>query len=85
MLVKVDKFIFSADFVILDMEADENVPIILGWPFLSTRDLLVEIKLSRLTLRLSDEKVIFNLSDTLKHPSSFASYSVIEFVDIVDA
>ena len=29
-LVKVDKFIFSADFVILDMEADENVPIILG-------------------------------------------------------
>ena len=30
LLVKVDKFIFSADFVILDMEANEDILIILG-------------------------------------------------------
>ncbi|XP_021971755.1 uncharacterized protein LOC110866917 [Helianthus annuus] len=36
LLVKVDKFVFPADFVILDMEADERVPIILGRPFLRT-------------------------------------------------
>ena len=35
-LVKVDKFIFLADFVILDMEEDDKVPIILGRPFLAT-------------------------------------------------
>ena len=35
-LVKVDKFIFSTDFVILDMEEDDTVPIILGRPFLAT-------------------------------------------------
>ncbi|XP_076958263.1 uncharacterized protein LOC143633940 [Bidens hawaiensis] len=34
LLVKVDKFVFSVDFVVLDMEADEKVPIILGHPFL---------------------------------------------------
>ena len=37
-LVKVDKFIFLANFVIIDMEANEDVPIILGHPFLSTYD-----------------------------------------------
>lgn len=39
-LVKVDKFIFQADFVVLDMEEDENVPITLGWPFLNTCDMV---------------------------------------------
>ncbi|XP_062113371.1 uncharacterized protein LOC133824497 [Humulus lupulus] len=29
-LVKVDKFIFPIDFIVLDMEEDEDVPIILG-------------------------------------------------------
>ena len=34
-LVKVDKFLFPANFVILDMEEDDKVPIILGRPFLA--------------------------------------------------
>ncbi|XP_062113382.1 uncharacterized protein LOC133824508 [Humulus lupulus] len=32
-LVKVDKFIFPADFIILDIEEDKNIMIILGRPF----------------------------------------------------
>ena len=35
-IVKVGKFIFPADFIILDMEEDDTVPIILGRPFLAT-------------------------------------------------
>ena len=35
-LVKVDKFLFPINFVILDMEEDDKVPIILGRPFLAT-------------------------------------------------
>ena len=35
-LVKVESFIFPADFVILDCEVDFEVPIILGRPFLGT-------------------------------------------------
>ena len=34
-LVKVEPFIFSADFVILDCEVNFEVPIILGKPFLA--------------------------------------------------
>ncbi|XP_022869436.1 uncharacterized protein LOC111388857 [Olea europaea var. sylvestris] len=33
-LVKIDKFIFPVDFVVLDMEEDEKVPLILSQPFL---------------------------------------------------
>ena len=40
---------------------------------------------NRLTLRLGDERVVFNLSNTLKQSSSFASCSFIESVDIDDA
>ena len=35
-LVKVDKFLFPKDFVILDVEEDDKVPIILYRPFLAT-------------------------------------------------
>jgi len=43
-LVKVDKFIFPADFVVLAMEEDEDVPIILGCPFLATGRTLVNVQ-----------------------------------------
>ena len=42
-LVKVDKFIFPAYFIILDMEEDKEVPIILERPFLATRRALIDV------------------------------------------
>ena len=35
-LVKVDKFIFVVDFIVLNTEDDKEVPTILGRPFLGT-------------------------------------------------
>jgi len=43
-LVKVDKFIFPTDFVVLDMEEDEDVPIILTRPFLATGRALIDVE-----------------------------------------
>ena len=42
-LVKVDKFIFPVDFVVLDMEEDQEVLLILGQPFLATRRALIDV------------------------------------------
>ena len=42
-LVKVENFIFPVDFVILDMEADTDVPLILGRPFLATARAIVDV------------------------------------------
>nr|GEY16914.1 reverse transcriptase domain-containing protein [Tanacetum cinerariifolium] len=41
--VKVGKFYFPADFVILDFVADPRVPFILGRPFLSTAHALIDV------------------------------------------
>ncbi|XP_062094154.1 uncharacterized protein LOC133800216 [Humulus lupulus] len=42
-LVRVDKFIFPADFIMLDYEADREVPIILGRPFLAIGRTLIDV------------------------------------------
>ncbi|RDY03926.1 hypothetical protein CR513_12419, partial [Mucuna pruriens] len=76
-LVKVDKFIFPADFVILDMEEDKDVPIILGQPFLNIAGTLIDVRQGKLTLRLGDEEVELKVFDSLKSPSTLASCSFI--------
>ncbi|KAL5570742.1 hypothetical protein UlMin_020339 [Ulmus minor] len=43
-LIRVDKFVFPADFIILDFEADREVPIILGRPFLATGRTLIDVQ-----------------------------------------
>ena len=43
-LVKVDHFIFSVDFFVLEKEEDREVPIILGRPFLATSQALIDVK-----------------------------------------
>ncbi|XP_062080125.1 uncharacterized protein LOC133784869 [Humulus lupulus] len=43
-LVKVDKFIFPADFIVLDMEEDTNIPIMIGRPFLATGRALIDVQ-----------------------------------------
>ena len=53
-LVKVDKFIFSVDFIVLDFEADKEVPIILGRPFLARGKTLIDVQKGELTMRVND-------------------------------
>ncbi|KAK8679986.1 hypothetical protein V6N13_108941 [Hibiscus sabdariffa] len=56
-LVKVDKFIFPADFLILDCEADENAPIILGRPFLSTSRAIIHFDKDEIVFKVDDDQV----------------------------
>ena len=60
-LVKVEKFIFLVDFVVLDMEKDKEAPLILGRPFLATVQSLIDVKNGELTLRVGNDQVKFNL------------------------
>ncbi|KAK8999921.1 hypothetical protein V6N11_082059 [Hibiscus sabdariffa] len=56
-LVKVDKFIFPADFLILDCEADENAPIILGRPFLSTSGAVIDFDKDEIVFKVDDDQI----------------------------
>ncbi|GKF00364.1 DNA-directed DNA polymerase [Tanacetum coccineum] len=52
LLVKVNKFIFSVDFVVLEMDEDELVPIILGRPFLATARAVIDVHEGKLSLKV---------------------------------
>ncbi|XP_070039212.1 uncharacterized protein [Nicotiana tomentosiformis] len=79
-LVRVDKFILPADFVILDCEVDYEVPIILGRPFLAIGKALVDMEARELTFREGDENVVFHICKSMRQPNS---NEVCSFVDLV--
>ena len=65
-LIKVGKFIFLVDFVVIDMGEDTQVQLLLMRPFLATGAALIDVKKGELTLRVGDEAVHFNLNQSLK-------------------
>ena len=67
-LVKVGKFIFPVNFVIMKMEEDTQVPLLLGRPFLTTGVALIDVQNGELTLRVGEEAVHFNLNKGLEQP-----------------
>ncbi|GJV49966.1 DNA-directed DNA polymerase [Tanacetum coccineum] len=67
-LIKVDKFFLLIDFVILDMREDTRIPIILGRPFLATARAMIDVFNKKITLRIGDEEVIFDVDQSIKKP-----------------
>ena len=68
-LVKVDKFIFPADFIVLDMDENKEMPIILGRPYLTTGRALIDVQKGELKLRVQDDEVTFNVFKAMRHPT----------------
>ncbi|KAM1059014.1 hypothetical protein ACFX2B_023592 [Malus domestica] len=67
-IIKVDKFYLPADFIVLDMEEDKEVPLILGRPFMATARTLIDVEAGTLTLRVQGESVVFKLFEAVKRP-----------------
>ncbi|KAH0730517.1 hypothetical protein KY289_001705 [Solanum tuberosum] len=60
-LVRVDKFVFPVDFIMMDMEENKEVPLILGRPFLDTGRAILDVYEGKLMLRFGEENVVFNM------------------------
>ncbi|XP_024035568.1 uncharacterized protein LOC112496079 [Citrus sinensis] len=82
-LVKVDIFIFLVDFIVLDFEANKEVPIILGRPFLATRKTLIDVQKGELIMRANEQQVTFNVLGAMKSPDEIEDYNFINVVDFV--
>nr|GEX73197.1 reverse transcriptase domain-containing protein [Tanacetum cinerariifolium]GEY36553.1 reverse transcriptase domain-containing protein [Tanacetum cinerariifolium] len=81
--VKVGKFYFPSDFVILDFVADPRVPLIMGRPFLSTAYALIDVYDGEITLRHNDQSLTLKCGDT---PSiSYDNLESLNKVDLIDA
>ncbi|GJZ35973.1 reverse transcriptase domain-containing protein [Tanacetum coccineum] len=81
--VKVGKFQFPADFVVVDFDADPRVPLILGRSFLKTGRALIDVYEGELTLRVGKEAVTFNLDQTSRYSSNYDDNSV-NRIDVID-
>ena len=68
-LEKVDKFIFPADFIVLDIEEDKEIPIILDIPFLATGRAMIDVQKGELKLRVQDDEIKFSVFNAMRHPA----------------
>nr|GFC47724.1 DNA-directed DNA polymerase [Tanacetum cinerariifolium] len=81
--VKIGKFYFPADFIIIDFVDDPRVPLILGRPFLSTAHALIDVYEGEITLRHDDQYLTLKCRDT---PSiSYNNLESLNKVDLIDA
>jgi len=67
-LVKVDKFMFPVDFVIMDIEEDSEVPLILGRPLMKMAKVIIDVDDGKLKVKVQDDEVNFNVFEAMQHP-----------------
>nr|GEU81573.1 reverse transcriptase domain-containing protein [Tanacetum cinerariifolium] len=74
--VKVGKFYFSADFVVVDYNVDPRVPLILGRPFLRMARALIDVHSEELTLRVNNEAITFKVGHTSRYSRNYYDETV---------
>nr|GEY68488.1 reverse transcriptase domain-containing protein [Tanacetum cinerariifolium] len=79
--VKVGKFYFPADFVVLDFIANPRVPMILGRPFMSTAHAIINVHEREIILRLEKQSLTIQCGDTL----SIKKFEALNKIDFIDA
>ncbi|XP_021770244.1 uncharacterized protein LOC110734402 [Chenopodium quinoa] len=78
--VQVGRVFVTCDFVVMEMEEDNKVPLILGRPFLNTAGVVIDMKQGKLTLNVGDEKISFSFSQAMRKPM----YEDINRIDTLD-
>ena len=84
-LVKIDKFFFPMDFVILEMLEDEEIPLILGRSFLETGKCMINIEEGMVTLKVYDEELKIDVRNTMKYKDDVDTNHIVEVIDQVIA
>ncbi|CAM8908350.1 unnamed protein product [Rhodiola kirilowii] len=80
--VKVKNIYIPADFIVLDISEDIDIPIILGRPFLYMAKVVIDMDRGSIALRVGSERVVFYLLDMCKSPSLLADCDVLDSADV---
>ena len=65
-LIKVKHMVFPADFVVMDVVEDHEVPVILGHPFMSAASCIIDMGRKTLEMGFKDQKINFDLFEENK-------------------
>ncbi|CAM8930798.1 unnamed protein product [Rhodiola kirilowii] len=68
--IKVGKFFIPVDFYVLDMDSEQETPVILGRPFLNTVEAVIKCGEGSIELKIGNEKLKFFLKNAMKAPTS---------------
>nr|GEX75088.1 reverse transcriptase domain-containing protein [Tanacetum cinerariifolium] len=60
-----------ADFVVVDFKPDPRIPLILGRCFLKTSRALIDVHKGKLTLRIENEAITYNLDQTSRYSANY--------------
>nr|GFB74467.1 reverse transcriptase domain-containing protein [Tanacetum cinerariifolium] len=81
--VKVGVFHFPADFVVVDFEPDPRVLLILGRCLLKTDRALIDVHKGKLTLRIRNEAITYNLDQTARYSANYNQMTANK-IDVID-
>ncbi|GKC47530.1 reverse transcriptase domain-containing protein [Tanacetum coccineum] len=81
--LKVGKFKFLANFVVIHFDADPRVPLFLERSFLKAERALIDVYEVELTLRVGKEAVTFNLDQTSRYSFNYDDNSV-NRIDVIE-
>nr|GEY47221.1 reverse transcriptase domain-containing protein [Tanacetum cinerariifolium] len=81
--VKVGKFHFSANFVVVDFDANPRVPLILERSVLKTRHAVIDVYEGELTLCVVNKAVTFYLDQTSRYSAKYDAKSI-NRIDVID-
>ena len=81
LLVKVDKFLFLVDFVVMDIEEDAEVPLILGRPFMKIAKVIIDVDKGKLKVCVQDEEVSFNVFEAMKYSNDQKECFRVDVID----
>ncbi|KAK2409219.1 hypothetical protein QL285_044664 [Trifolium repens] len=80
-LVTVDGKLFPADFIIMDIEADPDAPIMLGRPFLTIGKAIIDMATGNVTFRVDGNKVTFNVKEMMNQKKEKIECYQVDVVD----
>lgn len=69
LLAKVDKFYFSVDFVIVDIEEDSEVPLMIGKSLMKIAKVIIYVDDGKFKVRVEDDEMNFIAFEALKYPT----------------
>jgi len=68
-LIRVGKIYIPADFVVVNIKEDSEIPILPGRSFLATAGAVINVKYGKIVFHVGDEKVEFEITNLIKGPS----------------
>jgi len=81
-LVQVNELVFATDFYVMNMgDACNDIPMLLGRPFLKTARTKSDVHEEALTMKFDGEVIKFNIFNTMRFP---ADVNYVYALDVID-